>query len=251
LAAVGVGCGTNDRADQATNQIADLAVGSNPGDGSDSGDGSNSGDGPDSADAAPGDDSGSGIGGAPISNTAGDADALDGGPGDALGFGDPADYGFAPVNGDEQESMLEGRGEQSVDVDLPAPDAIVPVVADELEAARDIGETLDAVEPLHDGPPDPGEGPASGPADQSAGLDDDAALACANTEIALGHFDEGRGSIAAERLALAAQHARSSGQPSVQAWAAPLDALGPDLADDDLAVVVGFIAACAERGYEL
>ncbi|MGH1490855.1 MAG: hypothetical protein ACRBK7_15935 [Acidimicrobiales bacterium] len=176
-------------------------------------------------------------------------------PTDRLTFRDPADDGFAPVADDEAETELAVPQEQP---ELSAPEAVIPAIAEELAVAPDSGEILDAIQ-IVDSQQDVAidrDGQSRNSSGESATLDDEANLACANAEIALGHLDEGRESIAGERIAIAAQHAAQSGQPTVRDWAEPLRSVnsGDDLGTgdlEDLAALVGFISACAEQGYEL
>lgn len=168
----------------------------------------------------------------------------------ALHFGDPADHGFAPVTDSNVEPTTI---DPTRSPGLSDPELVIPAVADELQTGPSTDEILDAIEPV-DASSDVAserDGEWRNSSGELAGLDDEANLACANVEIALGHLDGGRASIAAERVALAAQHAAASGQPTVVDWADPLRTAEVDGGTDDLAVLVGFISACAERGYEL
>ncbi len=178
----------------------------------------------------------------------GDGEGSDG----QLQFGDPADYGYAPV-GDEADTGAEPIETPTIErPEVAAPEVLIPAITEELAAAPETAETLDSIAIIDQSEPaDAEDGQPRNSSGEAATLDDEASLACANTEIALGHFDEGRGSIAAERMAIAAQHAASSEQASVRDWAETLQSVGVEFDDDDAAAVVGFIAACAERGYEL
>ncbi len=167
-----------------------------------------------------------------------------------LTFRDPEDEGFAPVD----DNDVEPESAPEIDTsDLSTPDELIPEISEQLADGPTTDELLDSVDVL-DGAgevavdPDGQSRNASG---ELARLDDEANLACAHSEIAVGQLDAGQVSIAMERIATAAHHADASGEPTVRAWVEPLESVIADGAIADLAPLVGFLSACTERGYEL
>lgn len=197
---------------------------------------------------------------------------------DALDDGQPSE--LAAANGEDRG---EGPDEPEPVPDdlLPAPD--LPDPAQAVEQARNAmgqgpdsnngqdqgknnngqgqgnnaisadDELLSQFEPL-DGKPTPGEriGLRDGRSRNEAGelrqLDESASLACGDVEVAVTAFDEGDIDGAKERMSRAAERAGKSSVAGMQPWATTL-ADGAD--SGDAAVLVAFLSACTEGGYEL
>ncbi len=153
--------------------------------------------------------------------------------------------------------------------ELGRPDEVLPEVRRQLDGLdgagdRGRGEVLEAVEPLDQAP---AAGQAVGIRDgrtrNEAGelnrLDEAAAMACGDVERALTALDDGDERAAADLVASAADRAARSTVDDIDAWSTTLAATvdtdtGIDTDTDtggSLAVLVGFLSACTQGGYEL
>lgn len=169
-----------------------------------------------------------------------------------LSFGDPADVGFDGVEDTEVEPVAPTDGEP-VDLVDEVPDEVIEDVADELGPVDGTEEILDAIEPvdrIDDDAADP-DGRPRNELGELVELDDEASLACAQTEIAIGLLDDGLPGIAIERILSGAERAEASSVDDVRAWAEPLREVtaGGDVSDP--APLVGFLTVCTKGGYEL
>lgn len=81
-------------------------------------------------------------------------------------------------------------------------------------------------------------------------LDNEAALACADVEIGLTALDAGDVAAANTHVSSASTRAGSSQNSSIASWSESLSTAA-DLQEDSVSVLVGFIAVCAEGGYEI
>lgn len=167
-----------------------------------------------------------------------------------LSFGDPEDQGFAPVIDNDVEADVPDAAEQP---ELAAPADVIPEIADQLNDGPTTDELLDSIDIIDnatDVADDP-DGRSRNASGEPVTLDDEANLACAHAEIAVGLLDAGQLSVALERVATAAEHAEASGGSAVTRWAEPLRSVIVDGQIADLAPLVGFLSACTEGGYEL
>ncbi len=114
-------------------------------------------------------------------------------------------------------------------------------------------ELLGQFEPL-DGVPSPGEriGLRDGRSRNEAGelrqLDESASLACGDVEVAVTAYDDGNVDKAKNRMTRAAERAAASAVDGMNPWA---DSLTEGAKTGDPAVLVAFLSACTEGGYEL
>ncbi len=121
------------------------------------------------------------------------------------------------------------------------------------DAVASDDELLTQFEPL-DGVPSPGEriGLRDGRSRNEAGelrqLDESASLACGDVEVAVTAFDEGDVDMAKQRMSRAAERAAASAVAGMAPWA---DSLSDGADSADPAVLVAFLSACTEGGYEL
>ncbi len=176
----------------------------------------------------------------------------DGASGDATDTGGP---GWEVVIEDVETVPAEPIDTDTVELSGDAPAAVIDKVADEI-AASDGGEAgdelLDAVDPV-DGaeqPPSEPDGRSRNGYGELLRLDDEASLACANVEIAIGQLDEGRSALAGDHVRSGAEQAEASGIADIRSWAAPLRAAAAVEAGDP-AALIGFLTVCTEGGYEL
>ncbi len=179
----------------------------------------------------------------------------DGAAGDATDTTDAADGGSDVVIEDVETVPAEPIDTDSVELSDDAPAAVIDKVADEIAASDDGGtggELLDAVDPV-DGaeqPPSEPDGRSRNGYGELLVLDDEASLACANVEIAIGELDEGRGDVAGDHVRSGADRAEASGIADIRSWADPLRAAAAVEAGDP-AALIGFLTVCTEGGYEL
>lgn len=173
-------------------------------------------------------------------------------------FADPGDVdGFDGVE-DVEVEPTEPAPAASVELTAEEPEAVIEEVAEQLAASEDDdlsdgGEVLDAIEPIDQASTEPpvDDGRPRNEVGELVTLDEEASLACAQVEIALGHIDDGLPSAATERIVSAAERAAASGVADIQAWAEPLRAVVADGPAEDLAPLIGFLSVCTEGGYEL
>lgn len=180
----------------------------------------------------------------PDRETAGDGWS-DGG----LTFRDPQADGFAPVVDNDAAPVGPGRETATV----KKPDLVIAGIADQLidrTSTEEILESVDVLDDATDVATDRDGRPRNG-SGEPVTLDDEASLACAHAEIAVGQLDVGQVSVALERIATAAHHAGRSGLAVVRDWAEPLSTVVVDGVVADLAPLVGFLSVCTEGGYEL
>ena len=188
---------------------------------------------------------------------------------DGRGDGELAD-GFDPIE-DVETEPVEPPGAETVDLTAETPDEVIDGLSDDLAddlvgLGPDIvapdrttptddgdGELLDAVGPIDkaESPADEPDGRARNGAGELFQLDDEASLACAQIEIAIGQLDVGLPAVAAERILAGAERAESSGIADIRSWSGPLRAVIDGGSIDDPAPLVGFLSVCTEGGYEL
>lgn len=165
-----------------------------------------------------------------------------------LTFADPADAGFEPV---AEEPGLDPDNEVVAAPVIDPPDEAlnrVPVVN------PDAVEVLSRVDPI-DKAPEPGEVPSDRDGRQRnevgelVTIDDKAALACGNVEIAATALDDGDADVFDAALTRAIDAAVGSKTDGIAGWADLLLTL--DATDPDTNVLIGFLRACSDGGYEL
>lgn len=191
----------------------------------------------------------------PVELVAADGDSASAGDGGAEA-GDDSDIVVAAV--EDETPPAEAVDPGSVELSDDAPAEVIDRVAEEMASAGDLpeagdgGQLLDAVEPV-----DRNERPAIEPDGRARNgygellvLDDEASLACANVEIAIGHLDEGLAGVAGDHVRFGAERAEASGIADIRSWADPLRAAA-ELASSDPAALIGFLTVCTEGGYEL
>lgn len=170
-------------------------------------------------------------------------DAVDGSPGWGVAIEDVETVPAEPIDPD------------SVELSDDAPATVIDKVADEIASADGTGAgdgLLDAVDPV-DGaeqPPSEPDGRSRNGSGELLVLDEEASLACANVEIAIGQLDEGRGDVAGDHVRSGADSAEASGIADIRSWADPLRAAAAVEAGDP-AALIGFLTVCTEGGYEL
>lgn len=167
-----------------------------------------------------------------------------------LAFGDPAKAGYAPV----AEPDLQDQGKQ-------AP-VTRPVLRSPEQALAGMGtvritagvETLSHLAPVDHAPaagsvPHTRDGNRRNDLGELVVLDDTAALACGDVEMALRQFDAGRRENAAEQLRKAAGQLEHSITPGITAWVKPLATIASN--GSDVTTAVAFLTVCTDGGYEL
>jgi len=150
----------------------------------------------------------------------------------------------APLAAETPEAAIE---EIKAELDVP----VVP--------ASNGTPILDRVQPVDAAPSGQSIGIREGRRINESGeanqLDEDAALACANVEIALTALDDGDTDGAVERLQTASTSAADSTVGAVTPWSAVLEQTALDLvaapSETDVSSLLAFITTCTEGGYEL
>lgn len=169
----------------------------------------------------------------------------------------------------ELEVLLDTPGTDEVQLDPPepapleaeSPMAAIEAIEAELGESPDGGATpiLDEVEPL-DTPTGAVFGIRDGRRINEAGeailLDEAAALACANVEIALTALDENRSAEAADGVRAASVATAETAVPAIKTWTSILEQAAAEVATGDTAngaepALLAFLATCTEGGYEL
>ena len=169
-----------------------------------------------------------------------------------LSFGDPGQVGFEPVEVTEVDPV-EPTGGDDVRLEVDEPELVIERVADELGPIGGADELLDTIGPV-DGADEDASEPDGRPRNELGELlilDDEASLACAQIDIAIGLLDDGLPGIAIERIVGGADRADASELEDIRAWAEPLRAVVEGGAVTDPAPLVGFLTVCTEGGYEL
>jgi hypothetical protein len=144
----------------------------------------------------------------------------------------PTPENFAPEGADEVRETLEDA--------IASPDVAILDVA----GLRDEGPTAQEVADFGDGNPRSGSG-------ELVILDEGAALACANTELALYDLDADRLDEAVQRINTAAEWAASSSTVSFDAWSEELTKAVADEGAIDPVPLIGIFAACLDGGYDI
>ncbi len=145
-----------------------------------------------------------------------------------------------------------------------SPEAALSEIAAELDksagSATSATPLLDQVGPIDDAPTGTVIGIREGRRINEAGeanrLDEAAALACGNVEIALTALDEGRADEAADHLRTASTMAADTSVPAMNAWSSILEQSATDVAaarrsPADGSPLLAFLTACTQGGYEL
>lgn len=158
--------------------------------------------------------------------------------------------GFGAVE-DVEAEPAQTLDTDAVDLTGDEPAEVIEQVADEVAAADDGQELLDAVEPVDEAgdPPAEPDGRTRNGSGELVELDAEASLACANVEIAIGQLDDGLAVQAGELVRSGAAQADASAIADIQSWAQPLLVAADTI--DDPAPLVGFLTVCTEGGYEL
>lgn len=164
----------------------------------------------------------------------------------------------ATIDGDE------GDTPEPEPLDAGSPAAAIEAIETELEESTGVavGATpiLDTVQPLDDAPAGAVFGIREGRHINEAGeairLDEAAALACANVEIALTALDEGRPLEAADHLRAASVTAADTSVSALRPWSSVLeetaaDVVGSDMSTDTVSALLAFLSTCTQGGYEL
>jgi len=178
-------------------------------------------------------------------------DGVSGDEGDAFGGPEGSEVAIEDV----ETVPAEPIDTDSVELSDDAPAAVIEKVADEIAGADESeagDELLDAVDPV-DGaeqPPSEPDGRSRNGYGELLVLDEEASLACANVEIAIGQLDEGRSDAAGDHVRSGAERAEASGIADIRSWADPLRAAAGVEAGDP-AALIGFLTVCTEGGYEL
>jgi len=141
--------------------------------------------------------------------------------------------------------------------ELSEPAEAVAEVTPEIEQLADDQAPLDALNEVAKqttttAPPDNAkrDGYTRNDAGQLVVLDEPPSLACAEVEIGITALDEGNLDAANNHITSASSRAGTSENKSIASWQEPL-ATASKLEDGSVAVLVGFIATCAEGGYEI
>lgn len=144
-----------------------------------------------------------------------------------------------------------------------SPKAAVEAIETEIDGATTDGNgtpILDRVQPIDGAPSGTVFGIRDGRRINEAGeanrLDEPAALACGNVELALTDIDEGRPDQAADHLKLASTMAADSLVPAMDAWFPILDeaasrVAASDLSSGNMSALLAFLSTCTQGGYEL
>lgn len=207
--------------------------------------------------------------------SAGDGGSGDSAPGD--GVSDDSASGDV-TSGEESQPVVTSRPTTSlVDVplrsddnvleldelpeieepELAKPEEAVAEVKPEVEELTPEQEPLDALKEIAEqttttAPPSDAkrDGYTRNDAGQLLILDDAANLACADVEIGLTALDSGDVASANSHISSASSRAGSSRNSSIASWSETL-ATASELDGESVSVLVGFIAVCAEGGYEI
>ncbi len=179
---------------------------------------------------------------------------------------DTADYTDAELS----ELLVVPDTDEAVEAPDPAPleagspEAAIEAIESELEespAATISGAPiLDQVQPVDGATTGPVFGLREGRRINEAGeafrLDEAAALACGNVEIAVTALDDGRFEKATRHLDDAAAQTADTTVDALVAWNSVLDQAADDLAADgtsegDVPTLLAFLTICTQGGYEL
>ena len=145
-------------------------------------------------------------------------------------------------------------------LETASPEAAIDEIQSLLDEASVLGDDtpiLDKVEPIDGGPTERvismREGRRINEAGEAIQLDDAAALACANVEIALTALDDGDIARAAAGLDKAATLAGDSSVAALTPWSAVLEdaAAAVDSPESDVSPLLAYLSACTQGGYEL
>ncbi len=143
------------------------------------------------------------------------------------------------------EPQLTEREDVVADV-APEVEKLAPE-QEPLEALNEVAKRTATTAPPADAKRD---GYTRNDAGQLMILDNDAALACADVEIGLTALDAGDIAAANAHISSASTRAGSSQNNSIASWSDSLSTAS-GLKEDSVSVLVGFIAVCAEGGYEI
>ncbi|MDH5519485.1 MAG: hypothetical protein OEZ14_03015 [Acidimicrobiia bacterium] len=195
-----------------------------------------------------------------VSETVGAMAALS----DEPGADDEPDYTAAELevllDVDEAEEVLDGSDPEPLDTG--SPEAAIKAVEARLDDDPATGRTpiLDQIEPVDDGLTGTIFGVRDGRRINEVGeanrLDEAAALACGNVEIALTALDDGRPDKAADHLQTASAMASNTTVSAMTPWSPILDRAATVVAvdgsaGDEVAPLIAFLDTCTQGGYEL
>lgn len=160
------------------------------------------------------------------------------------------------------EDGLNPPETEPLEADSPAAaiEAIAAALDDSPRAAVEGTPILDKVEPFDSAPTPAAFGIRDGRRINEVGeairLDEPAAVACANVEIALTTLDENQPADAADHLRAASTTAAGSTVAAMNPWASILEQLAADIdgaetTNDEISALLAFLTTCTQGGYEL